>query len=92
VNWCRPFLGLVELLLLQHRQVHRHVAAEGHGHGLDHMHRREPGVIGLGQGDSPLHHRIAFFGKVDGDQNVLVGHERLLRGLVMIQYGPNGRA
>ena len=29
---------LVELLLLQHRQIHRHVAAKGHGHGLDDMH------------------------------------------------------
>ncbi len=74
----QAFTGLVELLLLQHRQVHRHVPTEGHGHGLDHMHHREPGLVAGGQGRRTLHHRVAFVGQVDGDQNVLIGHERLL--------------
>ncbi len=33
------FLGLIELLLLQLRQVHRHVAAKRHGHGFDDVHQ-----------------------------------------------------
>ncbi|KTC43650.1 hypothetical protein AO265_04140, partial [Pseudomonas sp. ABAC61] len=37
--------GLVELLLLQLREIHRDVTAESHGHGLDNMHQGQLGPI-----------------------------------------------
>ena len=70
------FLGLVELLLLQLRQVHRHVAAERHGHRLDDVYQRNLGIRRRGQRHGALDHRVAFFGQVDGDQKMFVGHER----------------
>jgi len=74
VQALHAFLGLVELLLLQLRQVHRHVAAEGHGHGLDDMHQGDLGAAGQGDGLGPLDHRVAFFGQVDSDQKMFIGH------------------
>jgi len=66
--------GLVELLLLQHGEVHRYVAAEGHRHGFDDMYQAEPGTRGTGQGLGAGHDRVALLGQVDRDQNMLVGH------------------
>ncbi|MNG21533.1 hypothetical protein D3C84_1059120 [compost metagenome] len=70
-------LGLVELLLLQLGQVHRHVAAKGHGHGLDNVHQGYLGTGRRGQFTGALDDRVAFFGQVDGNQYVFVGHEKL---------------
>jgi hypothetical protein len=70
--------GLVELLLLQQRKIHRHVAAKGHGHRLDYVHQRGLGTAAGGDGQGAFDHRMAFIGQVDGDQDVLVGHLRFL--------------
>ena len=69
-------LGLVELLLLQLRQIHRYIAAKGHGHGFDDVDQGDLGAGRLGEGHRALDHRIAFFGQVDRDQQVGVGHGR----------------
>lgn len=76
----QAFAGLVELLLLQHRQVHRHIAAKGHGHGLHHVDQGQLGVAAVGQGLGALDHLAALFGQVDGNQNMGVGHDGLLMG------------
>ena len=69
--------GLLDLLLLQRRQVHGHVTAKGHGHGLDHVHQRHLAATALTQGHGATDHRLAIFGQVDGNQYVLVGHTHL---------------
>jgi len=64
--------------LLQHRKIHRHVTAERHGHRFDDMHQAQFGVGGAGERLRASDNRMAFFGQVDGDQYVLVGHGAFL--------------
>jgi len=69
------FAGLIELLLLEHRQVHRHVAAERHGHRFDDVHQGKlPATAGC-QRLGAAHDRMTLVGQIDGHQDVLVRHE-----------------
>ena len=70
----KALFGLVELLLLQLRKIHRHVAAERHRHRFDDVYQRQFGAVGLGAFTGAVDHGVAFVGQVYGDQDMFVGH------------------
>ena len=71
-------LGLLELLLLQHRQVHGHIAPVGHRKRLDHMQQRQLGVQCVGQLHGMVGNRPTFFDQVNSHQYVFVQHRHFL--------------
>ena len=78
------FLGLIELLLLQLRQVHRDIATERHGHGFDDVHQRQLGAAGQCQCHGFFDHRIALFSEVHGYQDMFIGHGVFLLRFAMV--------
>src|SRR5690606_4792554 len=85
---CDTLASLVELLLLEHGQIHRNIATERHGHRFDDMHQRQLGVARGRQSLGPRDERMALVVKVGSDQNMMVVHDYSPGCACSGEYGP----